>query len=208
MSDLFAKDSIEVCPGMWFLPEFASPEALLPGIDTVCRLAPLRHMTTPGGFRMSVGMTNCGRYGWVSDRRGYRYDTADPESGEPWPAMPEVFARLASKAADAAGYSDFEPDACLINRYLPGAGMTAHQDCNEDDFSQPIVSVSLGIPARFFIQGAERRGRSIPLDLNSGDVVVWGGPSRLFYHGIRPLKDNVDADFGRCRYNLTFRRAW
>lgn len=207
MTDLFANTPVELCPGMWFLPGFADAATLKPAIDAVCQQAPMRRMTTPGGFRMSVNMTNCGQYGWVSDRRGYRYESTDPDSGLHWPAMPAPFSRLAKAAAHEAGYPDFEPDACLVNCYSPGAGMTAHQDCNEQDFSQPIVSVSLGIPARFFIQGAERKGKSLPVDLRSGDVVVWGGPSRLYYHGIRPLKDNVDVDFGRCRYNLTFRRA-
>lgn len=207
MADLFDKQPIEVCPGMWFLPGFTDPPSLKAAIDRVCAAAPMRQMITPGGFRMSVNMTNCGRFGWISDRRGYRYELTDPESGKDWPAMPDVFAALATGAADIAGYPNFVPDACLVNCYEPGAGMTAHQDCNEQDYTHPIVSVSLGIPARFFIQGPERKGKSIPLDLSSGDVVVWGGPSRLYYHGIRPLKDNVDPDFGRCRFNLTFRRA-
>jgi len=201
------QDVIEVCPGMWLLPKFADPAALKPVLEHLCGEAQLRHMATPGGHKMSVQMSNCGAYGWVSDRRGYRYEPRDPATDELWPPMPPEFQRLSAQAAQRAGYSGFDSDACLINCYVPGAGMTAHQDCNEQDFSQPIVSVSLGIPARFFVQGAERRGKSIPVDVVSGDVIVWGGVSRLFYHGVRPLKDNCDALFSRCRYNLTFRRA-
>lgn len=210
MSDLFDDEissKIEICDGMWILRGFADSTALAEAIDGVVARAPLRHLITPGGFKMSVAMTSCGTYGWMSDRRGYRYDPVDPDSGRNWPAMPGSFASVATTAAKAAGYSGFEPDACLINQYAVGSQMTAHQDCNELDFSQPIVSVSLGISARFFVQGPERRGKSIPVDVKDGDVIVWGGPSRLFFHGVRPLKPDTHVRYGPFRYNLTFRRA-
>jgi len=205
--DFGPETPIPVCPGMWLLRDFVVPSELKTALESVCAAAPLRHMYTPGGHRMSVRMTNCGSLGWVSDRSGYRYSPTDPDTGQHWPRLPSVLRSLAQRAAGAAGYEGFVPDACLINCYIPGSGMTAHQDRNERDFSHPVVSVSLGIAARFFIQGPERRGTSIPVDLASGDVIVWGGESRLFYHGVRPLKEAHDPLFGACRYNLTLRRA-
>jgi alkylated DNA repair protein (DNA oxidative demethylase) len=180
---------------------------LVAAVRTVERAAPFRRMMTPGGRQMSVAMTNCGRAGWVTDRRGYRYDPIDPGSGRPWPPMPAEFARLAAQAAEAGGFSGFAPDVCLINRYEPGAKLSLHQDRDEQDFSQPIVSVSLGLPAVFLFGGARRNDRPRRLRLESGDVVVWGGPSRLAYHGIEPLADGDDPLTGRCRINLTFRKA-
>jgi alkylated DNA repair protein (DNA oxidative demethylase) len=156
---------------------------------------------------MSVAMTNCGEVGWVTDRSGYRYDPVDPESGRPWPAMPAVFAQLAEQSAAAAGFGDFAPDACLINRYEPGARMSLHQDRDEQDFAQPIVSVSLGLPAIFLFGGMKRADRPQRYRLAHGDVVVWGGPSRLFFHGVAPLADGEHALLGRRRINLTFRKA-
>lgn len=169
--------------------------------------APFRNMTTPGGFRMSVAMTNCGSFGWVTDRKGYRYSAVDPETEKPWPSMPEAFRDLAESAADEAGYPDFLPDACLINRYEPGAKMSLHQDKNEKDFKNPIVSVSLGLPATFQFGGLQRSDPVRKFVLHHGDVVVWGGPSRIFYHGILPLKDGEYPQLGRNRYNLTFRKC-
>jgi alkylated DNA repair protein (DNA oxidative demethylase) len=164
-------------------------------------------MMTRGGFTMSVAMTNCGKAGWITDRRGYRYDSVDPETDKPWPAMPEVFSSVAVRAAEAGGFSKFEPDACLINRYEPGARMSLHQDRNEQDFGQPIVSISLGLPAVFLFGGNERSDRPSKVYLESGDVVVWGGPARLAFHGIAPLADGEHPLTGRARFNLTFRRA-
>jgi alkylated DNA repair protein (DNA oxidative demethylase) len=164
-------------------------------------------MVTPGGFTMSAAMSNCGAAGWVTDRKGYRYTDTDPESGKPWPALPAPFASLATDAAARAGYPDFIADACLINRYEPGARMTLHQDKNERDFAQPIVSVSLGLPAIFLFGGEERADRPVKVPLQHGDVVVWGGPSRLRFHGINPLADGIHPLIGRRRINLTFRRA-
>jgi alkylated DNA repair protein (DNA oxidative demethylase) len=156
---------------------------------------------------MSVAMTNSGRAGWVTDRSGYRYDAHDPTTGKPWPVMPDIFLSLARRAAAAGGFRGFEPDSCLINRYEPGARLTLHQDKNERDFSAPIVSVSLGLPAVFLFGGLRRNDRPRRLRLESGDIAVWGGPSRLVYHGVAPLADGDDPLTGRCRFNLTLRKA-
>ena len=182
-------------------------DALLAALDGVVAAAPFRNMVTPGGFTMSVAMTNCGVAGWVTDRRGYRYDAVDPGSGRPWPDMPGPFLELACAAAAEAGYPDFVPDACLINRYQPGARLSLHQDRNERNYDQPIVSVSLGLPATFQFGGLERSDPVRKVPLRHGDVVVWGGPSRLFYHGIPALKDGEHPAVGRVRFNLTFRKA-
>ena len=188
---------------------FARPamETLLAALDRVVAAAPFRHMTTPGGFRMSVAMTSCGALGWVSDRTGYRYDSRDPESGAAWPAMPPEFFDLATRAAASGGFADFAPDSCLINRYEPGARLSLHQDRDERDFSAPIVSVSLGLPATFLWGGMRRTDRPRRVALHHGDVVVWGGPARLAYHGVAPLADGDHEQLGRRRINLTFRRA-
>jgi DNA oxidative demethylase len=176
-------------------------------ISAVAAAAPFRHMQTPGGFTMSVAMTNCGRFGWVSSERGYRYAEQDPESGGPWPALPPVMLALACDAAADAGFEHFEPDVCLINRYEPGARLTLHQDKDERDFGQPIVSVSLGVPAVFLFGGLRRKDRPRRLELVHGDVVVWGGPSRLRYHGVAPLKPAQHPFAGQARINLTLRRS-
>jgi alkylated DNA repair protein (DNA oxidative demethylase) len=180
---------------------------LLAALADITTQSPFRHMVTPGGFTMSVAMTNCGAAGWVTDRTGYRYDRNDPESGRPWPAMPECFLDLAVDAATQAGYPEFRPDACLINRYEPGARLSLHQDRNERDFANPIVSVSLGLPATFQFGGLRRNDPVRKFALRHGDVAVWGGTSRLFYHGVPELKDGVHEAVGRMRINLTFRGA-
>jgi alkylated DNA repair protein (DNA oxidative demethylase) len=182
-------------------------EELLAALREAIAAAPFRHMVTPGGFTMSVAMTNCGKVGWVTDRRGYRYDANDPESGKPWPAMPPVLSDLARDAAEAGGFKDFAPDACLINRYVPGAKMSLHQDKDETDFSAPIVSVSLGLPATFLFGGLKRSDKTQRYRLTHGDVVVWGGPSRLFYHGVAPLAEGEHPLLNRQRINLTFRKT-
>ena len=198
-----------LAPGAVLLRAFALDEdgALRQAIDGIDAQAPFRHMTTPGGYRMSVAMTNCGALGWVTDRRGYRYDGLDPDSGRPWPAMPTVFRNLAARAASAGGYPDFLPDACLINRYEPGTRLSLHQDRNEADMSAPIVSVSLGLPATFLFGGSKRSERPRRVRLFHGDVAVWGGPSRLAFHGIAPLAEGHHPVMGRARINLTLRRA-
>jgi len=180
---------------------------LVAEIEKVVAVAPFRNMVTPGGFRMSVAMTNCGRVGWVSDRSGYRYDAVDPVTGLAWPTMPQAFAHLAASASTAAGFSGFETDACLINRYEPGAKMSLHQDKDEQDFEAPIVSVSLGLPAMFLFGGLKRKDRPRRIKLESGDVVVWGGPARLAYHGVAALAKGEHPLTGPYRINLTFRKA-
>ena len=191
------------------LPGFALPDelAVLAALEAVAAKAPFRNMVTPGGFRMSVAMTNCGRWGWTSDRTGYRYTATDPETGREWPRMPSAFLQLATGAASAAGFDGFLPDACLVNRYLPGARLSLHQDRDEQDYDAPIVSVSLGLPAVFLFGGHKRTDRPRRLLLTHGDVVVWGGPDRLRYHGVAPLKHGRHAMLGAQRINLTFRKA-
>jgi alkylated DNA repair protein (DNA oxidative demethylase) len=181
--------------------------ALLTTVEEITAVSPFRNMITPGGFRMSVAMTNCGRAGWVTDRRGYRYDLIDPLTGHAWPPMPVLFRGLGARAAQAAGFAGFEADACLINRYKPGTRLSLHRDENEQDLTAPIVSVSLGLPAVFLFGGNSRSDRPRRVRLDSGDVVVWGGPDRLVYHGIAPLAEGDDPATGRCRINLTLRKA-
>jgi DNA oxidative demethylase len=200
-----------IAPGAAILRGFALPvaDALMQGVDSVIASAPLRHLVTPGGQTMSVAMSNCGPLGWVSDRRGYRYSAVDPMSNQPWPAMPEGFLSLATRAAAEAGFAGFTPNACLINHYEPGARMGLHQDRDEGgsagDFSAPIVSVSLGLPAMFLFGGLQRKDKTTRWPLLHGDVVVWGGPSRLAFHGVAPLKEGEHAALGARRVNLTFR---
>ncbi len=198
-----------LAPGAWLLRGFALERvtALMPAIEQIKTAAPFRHLVTPGGFRMSVAMTNCGSLGWVSDRRGYRYDACDPLSGRPWPPMPQVFLELARSAAQAGGFPGFTPDACLLNRYDPGARLTLHQDKDERDFSAPIVSVSLGLPAIFLFGGDSRKDKQRRVPLQNGDVVIWGGPARLHHHGVLALKEGHHDLLGAQRLNLTFRRA-
>ena len=195
--------------GAVLLRGFAGPAeaALIAALRDIVAQAPFRHMLTPGGHQMSVAMTNCGEAGWVTDRTGYRYDTSDPVSGKSWPAMPPSFRELAGRAADHAGFEGFSPDACLINRYLPGARMSLHQDKDEDDFGAPIVSVSLGLPAIFLFGGLKRSDKARRFWLEHGDIAVWGGPARLAFHGVARLADGEHALMGRQRINLTFRKA-
>jgi DNA oxidative demethylase len=191
------------------LRRFASDieAGLLAALNDVAAAAPFRNMATPGGFTMSVAMTNCGTAGWVTDRTGYRYTRQDPVSGKPWPPMPAIFLSLATRAAAVAGFEDFLPDACLVNRYAPGTKLSLHQDKNETDFAAPIVSVSLGLPARFLFGGLRRNDRVTRVELQHGDVVAWGRSARLAYHGVDTLKDGDHPLTGRCRFNLTFRKA-
>lgn len=199
----------QLAAGAWVLRQFARPYEgeLIAGVEAVAARSPFRHLITPGGYRMSVAMTNCGPLGWVSDRSGYRYSPIDPMHGEAWPEMPEAFLTLALRAAAEAGFPAFSPDACLINRYEPGAKLSLHRDADEEDFSQPIVSVSLGIPAVFLFGGLERKDKTRQIQLVHGDVVVWGGPDRLRYHGVMPLKAAEHPLLGAMRLNLTFRSA-
>ena len=195
--------------GAVLLRGFARPmEAeLVAALRDIAEQSPFRHMVTPGGHPMSVAMTNCGSLGWVTDSSGYRYDAHDPDTAKPWPAMPAPFRELARQAADRAGFGGFSPDACLVNRYQPGAKMSLHQDRDEENFGAPIVSVSLGLPAIFLFGGPKRSDKPRRFRLEHGDVVVWGGPARLYFHGVAPLADGEHALLGRQRINLTFRKA-
>jgi alkylated DNA repair protein (DNA oxidative demethylase) len=213
--DLFAADPTSMptlealAPGAVVLRghALAHEAALLAALEGVLAAAPPRHMLVPGGHRMSVAMTNCGALGWVTEPSGYRYDPIDPVSGQPWPPLPPAFRELAQGAAIAAGFSGFAPDACLVNRYEPGARLSLHRDADERDRSQPIVSVSLGLPAVFLFGGLRRNDPTVPVPVVHGDVVVWGGPARLRYHGVRPLATGVHPRLGGQRINLTFRKA-
>lgn len=202
-------DPQRLADGAWLFPGLArdDAQAFLAAILSVIDAAPLRHMVTPGGHEMSVAMTNCGPLGWVSDARGYRYSPTDPSTGQPWPAMPAVLRKLAMHAAERAGYPGYAPDACLINRYVPGARMSLHQDKDEHDAAAPIVSLSLGLPATFLFGGMKRADRPQRYRLAHGDVVVWGGPSRFVFHGVAPLARGDHRDVGGHRFNVTFRKV-
>ena len=214
MHDLFDLDpreaeTVALGPDAAVLRRFACDVAadVLEDLNAVAARAPFRNMTTPGGYTMSVAMTNCGAAGWVTDLHGYRYTGHDPVSGDPWPPMPAAFFGLAVRAAAAAGFGDFRPDACLINRYAPRTKLSLHQDRNEADYAAPIVSVSLGLTARFLFGGLKRNDRVKRVELRHGDIVVWGRMARLAYHGVDTLKDGDHPATDRCRFNLTFRKA-
>lgn len=213
MSDLFAGQGqaarTDLAAQACVLHGFALPfeDALLAGVAAVTQTARFRHLVTPGGHTMQVAMTNCGTFGWCSDRRGYRYDRIDPQSGQAWPALPEAFVQLAREAAAEAGFNDYVPDACLINRYAPGTRLSLHQDRDEDDRVAPIVSVSLGLPATFLFGGFARGDRPVRVPLVHGDVVVWGGVDRMRFHGVLPVPPGRHPRLGDCRINLTFRKV-
>ena len=202
-----AAEPVRLGDGIALLRGFADTGALMPLILQAAERAPFRHLVTPGGQSMSVAMTNCGPVGWVSDRSGYRYSSRDPVTDRDWPALPPAFLELALSAARRAGFPEFVPDACLINRYATGARLTAHRDADEQNFAQPIVSVSIGLPASFAFYGLTRGGKGNGVALVDGDVLVWGGLSRLVYHAVRPIKPGVHPLTGEYRYNLTFRHA-
>ena len=212
--DLFA-ESLPAAPepiadGAWLLRGFVLSEAdqLINAIQQVASQAPFRHQTTPGGHVMSAAMSSCGDLGWVTDRQGYRYSSTDPLTDRPWPAMPSLLRQIAIEAAAAGSYEHFEPDACLINRYTTGARMGLHQDKDEDDMAAPIVSVSLGASIRFLFGGTARTDKAAGWTLEHGDIVVWGGASRLFFHGVAPLGKRAEhPTTGPMRYNLTFRKV-
>ena len=215
MTTLFDSDSLPASSerleeGAVLLRGFATAEApaLVEEMARIAQAAPFRHLVTPGGYTMSVAMTNCGRVGWVSDHTGYRYDRADPDTGTSWPAMPEMFLDLAVRAAAEAGFAHYDPDACLVNRYVAGAKLSLHQDRDEKDAWAPIVSVSLGLPAVFLWGGKRRSDPVRRLRLESGDVAVWGGPARFAYHGVAPLKDGQHPLTDAARINLTFRKVF
>jgi alkylated DNA repair protein (DNA oxidative demethylase) len=215
-ADLFADDALQQPAGREQIGEqscvlrgYALPwiERLLPALRSVLAQAPFRQMVTPGGFTMSAALSSCGELGWTTDTTGYRYTPLDPRSQQPWPSMPDVLRQLATEAAAEAGFVDFAPDACLINRYVPGAKMSLHQDKNERRYSEPVVSVSLGLPATFLFGGHARSDKTRKVSLFHGDVVVWGGVDRLRFHGVMPIKEGVHPIMGSQRINLTFRTA-
>lgn len=182
-------------------------DRLLPALEAVLTRAPFRNMVTPGGYTMSVALSSCGQFGWTTDRNGYQYSSIDPQTGQAWPEMPQVFMELARSAAEAAGFADFVPDACLINRYVPGAKLALHQDKDERGYQWPVVSVSLGIPAMFLFGGHARSDATQKVPLFHGDVVVWGGEDRLRYHGVMPIRQAEHPQLGEQRINFTFRKA-
>ncbi|TQV89354.1 DNA oxidative demethylase AlkB [Aliikangiella coralliicola] len=210
MSDLFSQlrsPQEEIYPEVFVLADFADTGSLREAVSSVIRKAPFRKMMTPIGHYTGIPLTNCGKFGWVSDIHGYRYLSKDPQTNGPWPAMPEIFSTLASSAAEQVGYPGFKPDACLINCYELGTKLNAHQDKNEKDFSWPIVSVSIGLPAVFQIFGKKREGKPFNYQLHDGDVMVWGGKSRLIYHGVKTIKPDNQNPSLQQRINLTFRKA-
>lgn len=213
--DLFAEEPAQgvateqIGPCSWVLRNFAAAEVarLLPALETVLHQAPFRHMVTPGGFTMSAALSSCGSFGWMTDRRGYRYTPTDPQTSLPWPPIPSIFMELAQRAALACGFPGFVPDACLINRYVCGAKMSLHQDRDETHYEWPVVSVSLGLPAVFLFGGHQRSDKTQRIALMHGDVVVWGGEDRLRFHGVMPIKPGHHPLLGEQRINFTFRRA-
>jgi DNA oxidative demethylase len=176
---LFASAPQELAPDVWLLHGFALGRPLREGIAAVSASAGFRHLVVPSGKPMAVAMTNCGPLGWTSSARGYRYLPHDPDTQQPWPAMPEAFSSLAREAAAAAGWPGFAPDACLVNRYAPGAGLGLHQDRDEHDLRAPIVSVSIGASCKFILGGMQRNSPVQSIALHDGDVMVWGGPLSL-----------------------------
>jgi DNA oxidative demethylase len=200
---LFTSPPLQLAPDFWLLTGFAAGRNLLADIQAIALHAPFRHLVVPSGKAISVAMTNCGPLGWTSSARGYQYLSHDPATLQPWPAMPPSFAQLASDAAAAVGWPHYAPDACLVNRYAPGAGMGLHQDRDELDLRAPIVSVSIGASCKFILGGLQRSDPVQSVALHDGDVMVWGGQSRLVFHGVRPMP----ASGTECRYNLTFRKA-
>jgi len=209
VSDVDAPARESLAPGAVVLRAFAASRAgeLLTALEGVVERSPFRRMSTPGGYRMSVAMTNCGERGWITDETGYRYDAVDPATAAGWPPMPAVFREIATAAAAAAGFDGFAPDACLISRYEPGARLSLHQDKDEIDLESPIISISLGLPAMFLFGAHRRSDRPQRVPLSHGDVVVWGGPARLRYHGVLPLKDGHHPMLGPHRVNLSLRKA-
>ncbi|WP_339865167.1 alpha-ketoglutarate-dependent dioxygenase AlkB [Paremcibacter congregatus] len=210
MTDLFSALRPErecLQEGVYLLPNFFDGQEVLHIVQQLLDQAPFRHMKTPGGRRMAVALTNCGTVGWISDTKGYRYSPTDPLTNTPWPPMPAALLSLARSAAEKCGYEDFRPDSCLINRYDPGSALSPHQDRNENDFSQPIVSLSIGRSAMFQLYGQERGGKAVNIRLNDGDILVFGGPARLNFHGVRRLLPDAPAHMSDGRINLTLRQA-
>jgi DNA oxidative demethylase len=204
------QSSIEsLAEGVILLRAFCRDEApaLLDAVADLATSSPFRQMVVPSGHTMSVAMTNAGDLGWTTDRTGYRYTTLDPTTGRPWPPMSPPLRLLAERAAVAAGFPGFSPNACLINRYAPGARLSLHQDKNEQDYEHPIVSVSLGLGATFLLGTLRRTDTPRRIRIQHGDVLVWGGPARLIFHGVAPIAAGTHPLTDSFRINITFRRV-
>lgn len=198
----------DIYPGAVVLRRFAlkQDKELLDALLNVISQSPLRESFTPGGFKMSVLTSGCGDYGSSNDG-DYRMDPIDPVTKLPWPNMPEIFYELGVNAAKEAGFVGYEPNMTHINQYSPGSKLGMHQDRGESDTDSPIVSLSLGLPAVFKLGGFERSAPVKPITLEHGDVIVWGGASRMRFHGILPIKAGIHHMVGSFRYNLTVRRV-
>jgi len=210
MTDLFSNSrpiKEEIYPDLFILANFVKTAPLLKAVDEITKSSPFRKMMTPNGHYTGIALTNCGQWGWTSDSQQYQYSKIDPQTNQYWQPMPEVFYSLANKAAKFAGFDNFQPDACLINRYLIGDKLGSHQDKNEADFSQPIVSVSIGLSAVFQIFGKQRSGIATNYRLQDGDIAVWGNSARLAYHGVRTLAADPLNHHLTQRINITFRKA-
>ncbi len=187
----------------------AKANQLVKDAELISQQSPFRTMTTPGGGKMSVAITNCGHCGWLSDEHGYRYQQIDPVTHRSWPEMPQSFLKICAAATKAASFAEFMPDACLLNKYQADAKMGLHNDNDEHDLTAPIVSVSLGLDAVFLFGGKTRQSPTRKYLLSHGDVVVFGGQSRLNFHGISLIKPTyISDDLTDHRLNLTFRKVY
>jgi DNA oxidative demethylase len=193
----------EVCPGAVLMRGLASPQdrEFLDAVDNITTAAPLHHAVTPTGLPMSVMVTDCGDS--IALARRWQ---ADAEPKRRWPPMPVVLREFAVRAAVRAGFPKFRPDSCHINRYQAGTKLGLHQDRHECDLTQPIVSVSFGLQCVFLFGGVVRTEKPRHILLEHGDVFVWGGPSRMRFHGVQPLKPGSHLLTGPYRINLTFRK--
>ncbi len=206
MSDLFNQDC-EISPDIYLYRQKVSWALWADDIKRLIKVAPLRFMRTAGGKRLNISMTNCGDVGWTSSEQGYRYLSRDPASGKPWPKLPPSFAQLGTQIAALTGFEHFQPNACLVNHYQAGQKLNAHQDKNEPDLSQPVVSVSLGMSATFLIYGDERGNKAQKIILNDGDVMIWGRSARLMYHGVETKNTQPHPELGFHRFNVTLRQV-
>ncbi len=185
--------------------------AILDDVAAVIEEAPPFRPQMPAGPYMINTLTNCGPLGWMSDKRGYRYEATHPQTGKPWPQIPSAVLAVAKQAAADTGYA-FEPDACLVNIYAADGRLSLHRDYDEADFAWPIVSLSFGNDADFQLGGPARSGPTTTFTLNSGDVFVLAGPSRLRYHGVKHIRPGTSPITHKAlpeggRINLTLRRA-
>jgi len=194
----------EIFPGAVLMRSLALPQdnEFFTAAEAIIAARPLHHTTTPSGLPMGVMVTDCG------DSRAFanRWDTANPERMRLWPPMPPLLRDFAIRCAVRSGFPQFRPDACHINRYQAGTKLGLHQDRHECDWTQPIVSLSFGLECIFLLGGLQRTDKPRRILLEHGDVIVWGGPSRMRFHGVQPLKPGHHPLTGPYRYNLTFRK--